>query len=54
MRSISGYFLGGKDFFQGSIVDFTRGWWDGLFPGSVNSGEISFYQLESKRKIFFY
>jgi len=44
-----------KDFFQGeAIVDFARWWANAFFQELANSGEISFYQLETNRQTFFY
>jgi len=44
----------GKFFSREEIVDFSRWWPNAFFQGWANSGEISFYQLESKRRTFFY
>jgi len=42
-----------EGFFQGrAIVDFCSGWPQGLSPVGVSGREISFYQLETKRKHF--
>jgi len=36
----------------GAIVDFVRWWANAYFQEWANSGEISFYQLETNRHIF--
>jgi len=35
------------------IVDFSKKWSEVFFPGAQNSGDASFYQLETKRKTFY-
>jgi len=43
----------GKIFSRGAIVRFARGWAHAFFQEWVNSGEMSFYQLETNRQTFF-
>jgi len=43
-----------KDFSREAIVDLARRWPNAFFQEWANSGQISFYQLETKRQTFFY
>jgi len=44
----------GKIFSRGANTGFFQVVAKSIFPGVGNSNEISFYQLENKRKNFFY